>query len=158
MFVHYITSLSSLCGHIWRYWTSKIFVRYILLNVSLGLNQFSQISSMQYMGQCMCIRLTHFSQDDCENTCTLSFFIKSEGWRICHCLWLGHETMLYAACLAFFLRSIFSSTFIIWTPSPGTAHGMAQSCGRFRENIGGNKATNVVHSSHDVSNVSYGWP
>ena len=30
--------------------------------------------------------------------------IKSEVWHICHCLWLGHETIVCAVCLSIFLR------------------------------------------------------
>ena len=44
-----IFSLSSL----WRYWTSKILIRYILSSVCLRLSQISQLSVMQYMGLCV---------------------------------------------------------------------------------------------------------
>ena len=47
------------------------------------------------------IQLTHLSYIDYENTCTWSYFIiiKSKVWPICHCLGLGHETMVCAVCL-----------------------------------------------------------
>ena len=54
------------------------------------------------------IRFTHFSYDNCENICTyLIIIIKSEVWPICHCLGLGQETMVYAACLFIFLLNEF---------------------------------------------------
>ena len=43
-----------------------------LLSVCLRLSQFSHLTFMQYMG--LCIQLTHLSYDDCENTCTLSYY------------------------------------------------------------------------------------
>ena len=44
----------------------------------------------------VCIQLTRFSHDDCENTYTLSSYHHSEVWPISNCLGLGHETSLYA--------------------------------------------------------------
>ena len=52
MFARYITSLSSLCRRIWRYWTSKI-LRYIPPCVCLRLCEFSQKAFMQHMGLCV---------------------------------------------------------------------------------------------------------
>ena len=82
------------------------------------------------------IYLTHLSYDDCENTCTFSYSIlsyhyhhhyhhhhhhlhhhhhrhhhiiinnKSEVWPICHCLGLGHQTMVCAVCLSIFVYTI----------------------------------------------------
>ena len=49
LFVHYTTSLSSLCKLIWRHWTYKMAVRYIWLSVRVRLNIFSQLSIIQYM-------------------------------------------------------------------------------------------------------------
>ena len=54
----------------------------------------------------VCIQLTHSSYDDCENTCTWSYYsiiIKSEVWPIYHCLGLAHETMVSTLCLSIFL-------------------------------------------------------
>ena len=50
-----------------------------------------------------CIQLTHFSYDDCENTCDLIIILKSDVWSICHCLGVGHEKMVCALCLSIFL-------------------------------------------------------
>ena len=33
----------------------------------------------------------------------LIIIIKAEGWHICHCLGLGHETMVCSVCLSIFL-------------------------------------------------------
>ena len=68
------------CRRIWRYWTSKMLVRYILSSVCLTLIPFSQLSFMQYIG--LCIQLFHLSYDHCENTCTLSCYIIIE-WGVC---------------------------------------------------------------------------
>ena len=43
--------MTPLCRHIWRCWTSKMLVRYILLRFCPRLSQFSQLSFMQY--QCL---------------------------------------------------------------------------------------------------------
>ena len=53
LFVHYTISLSSLCKIIWRHWTYKMPVRYILSIVWVRLSIFSQLSIIQYMGQCV---------------------------------------------------------------------------------------------------------
>ena len=50
LFANYTISLSSLCRLIWRHWTNKMLVRYMLPNVCLRLRQFSQLSFVQYMG------------------------------------------------------------------------------------------------------------
>ena len=49
-------------------------------------------------------QLTHFPCDDWENIYTLSFIIiESKVWTFTHCLGLGPETILCAACLSVFL-------------------------------------------------------
>ena len=53
LFVHNTISVSSLCKLIWRHWTCKIPVRYILSNVWVRLSIFSQLSIIQYMGLCV---------------------------------------------------------------------------------------------------------
>ena len=54
------------------------------------------------MYETMCIQLTHFSYDDCENTRTLLIIIIKSAVRR-HCLALVHDTMIYAVCLSIFL-------------------------------------------------------
>ena len=51
--VHNTISLSSLCKLIWRHWTYKMPVRYILSSVWVRLSIFSQLSILQYMGLCV---------------------------------------------------------------------------------------------------------
>ena len=53
LFVHNTISLSSLCKLIWRHWTYKMPVRYILSSVWVRLSIFSQFSVIQYMGPCV---------------------------------------------------------------------------------------------------------
>ena len=53
MFVCYTISLSSLCKLIWRHWTYKMPVRYILSSVWVRLSIFSELSIIQYMGLCV---------------------------------------------------------------------------------------------------------
>ena len=53
LFADYTISLSSLCRLIWRHWTTKMLVRYMMPSVCLRLRQFSQLSFIQYMGLCV---------------------------------------------------------------------------------------------------------
>ena len=48
-------SLSSLCKLIWRHWTYKTAVRYILSSVWVRCSIFSQLSIIQYVGLCVFI-------------------------------------------------------------------------------------------------------
>ena len=50
LFVQYTISLSSLCKLIWRHWTYKMPVRYILSSVWVRLSIFSPLSFIQYVG------------------------------------------------------------------------------------------------------------
>ena len=53
LFADYTISLSSLCRLIWRHWTTKMLVMYMLPSVCLRLRQFSQSSFIRYMGLCV---------------------------------------------------------------------------------------------------------
>ena len=53
LFVYNIISLSALCKLIWRHWTFKMAVRYILSSVWVRLSTFSQLCIIQYMGLCV---------------------------------------------------------------------------------------------------------
>ena len=53
LFIHYTTSVSSLCKLAWRHWNYKMSVRYILSSVWVRLSIFFQLSIMQYMGLCV---------------------------------------------------------------------------------------------------------
>ena len=65
LFAHHPSSLSSLCRPTWKYWTSC--KAHSVSNVCLRLCQFYQLSFMR-------IQLTHFSYDDYENICILSYY------------------------------------------------------------------------------------
>ena len=104
LFADYTISLSSLCRLMWKHWTTKMLVRYLMPSVCLRLRQFSQLSLYSLYGA-VCLQLTQFC-DDRENV----YFIllsssnrKYESWIINHCLGLGHETMVCAVCLTMFL-------------------------------------------------------
>ena len=102
LFAYYTISLSSLCRLIWRHWTNKMLVRYMLPSVCLRLRLFSQLSSFQYMGlmsSAYPIRLSWLW----ECVLYLIIIIKSKVWIVNHCLGLGHETMVCAVCLNMFL-------------------------------------------------------
>ena len=73
LFVQYTISLSSLCKLIWRHWTYKMPVRYILSSVWVRWSIFSPLSIIQYVGA-VCFQFTHFSCDDWENILTLSYY------------------------------------------------------------------------------------
>ena len=101
LFVHNTISLSSLCQLIWRHWTFKIPVRYILSSVWVRLSIFSQLSIIQYMG--LCVFSLPISLVMIEMMYTVSYYHHQIGshtvWTITHCLGLGHETMVCAVCL-----------------------------------------------------------
>ena len=53
LIVRHTISLSSLCKLIWRHWSYKMPLRYILSSVWVRLSIFSQLFIMQYMGLCV---------------------------------------------------------------------------------------------------------
>ena len=105
LFADYTISSSSLCRLIWRHWTNKMLVMYMLPSVCLRLRLFSQLSPiyLPYMGLCV------FSSPNSPVMweCVLHpiIIIKSKVWIINHCLGLGHETMICAVCLYFVLTA-----------------------------------------------------
>ena len=102
LFVQYTISLSSLCKLIWRHWTYKIPVRYILSSLWVRLSIFSPLSIIQYVG--LYVFSLPISLVMIERIYILCLIIiKSEVWTITHCLGLGHETMVSAVCLSIFL-------------------------------------------------------
>ena len=74
LFAHYFSSLPSSCRRIWRYWTSKMLVPKIKLNLSIIFDA---------LFGAVCIHLTHFPDDDCENMCTLSYY-HNQTWSMTH--------------------------------------------------------------------------
>ena len=105
----YTISLSSLCKLIWRHWTYKIPVRYILSSVWVRLSIFSQLSIIQYVELCV-FSLPIFLVIEKMYLLCLIIIIKSEVWTITHCLGLGHEAMVCAVCLSIFLCVYFILT------------------------------------------------
>ena len=108
LFVQYTISLSSLCELlIWRHWTYKMPVSYILSSVWARLSIFSPLSIIQYGGLCFCslpisIVMIEIIYKYIYIYC-LIIIIESEVWK--HCLGLGHETIVSAVCLSTFLSS-----------------------------------------------------
>ena len=97
LFVHYTIWLSSLYKLIWRHWTYKVPVRYILSSVWVRLRIFSQLSIIQCMG--LCVFSLPISPVMIESIHILRHItiIKWEVWTITHWLWLGLETMVCGA-------------------------------------------------------------
>ena len=77
LFADYTILLSSLCRLIWRHWTTKMLVRYMLPSVCPRLRQFSQLYFIQYMG------LRVFSLPNSPviivRMCTLSYYHHQTG-------------------------------------------------------------------------------
>ena len=115
LFVHYTTSLSSLCKLIWGHWTYEMPVGYILSSVWVRLSIFSQLSIIQYMG--LCVFSLPISFVMIERIYTLSYYHHQIGsmnfyqlfrvrswcavclsiflWMLCNTM--GKETMLRIA-------------------------------------------------------------
>ena len=72
LFADYTISLSSLCRPIWRHWTNKLLVRYMLPSVCLRLRLFSQLSLFQYMA--LCVFSSPNSPVMIVRMCTLSYY------------------------------------------------------------------------------------
>ena len=103
LFVQYTISLSSLCKLIWRHWTYKMPVRYILSSVWVRLSIFSPLSIIQYVGlYIFSLPISLVMMERIYILC-LIIIIKSEIWTITHCLRLGHETIVSAVCRFIFL-------------------------------------------------------
>ena len=106
LFVQYTISLSSLCKLIWRHWTYKMPVRYILLSVWVRLSIFSPLSIIQYVGLYVFSLPISVVMIERIYILCLIIIIKSVVWTITHCLGLGHETMVSTICLSIFLLLI----------------------------------------------------
>ena len=93
-------SLSSLCKLIWRHWTYKMPLRYILSSVWARLSMFSPLSITQYVGlYIFSLPISYVMIERIYILC-LIIIIKSEVWTITYCLGLGHESMVSAVCLS----------------------------------------------------------
>ena len=93
-FVQYAILLSSLCKFIWRHWTYKMPVRYILSSVWVRLSIFSPLSIIQYVGLYVFSLPISVVMIERIYILCLIIIIKSEVWTITHCLGLGHERMV----------------------------------------------------------------
>ena len=102
LFVHGSISLSSLCKLIWRHWTYKMPVRYILSSLWVRLSKLSPLSIIQYVGLYVFSLPISVVMIERIYILCLVIIIKSEVWTITHCLELGHETMVSAVCLSIF--------------------------------------------------------
>ena len=92
LFVQYTISLSSLCILIWRHWTYKMPVRYILSSVWVRLSIFSPLSIIQYVGlYVFSLPISRLMIERIYIRCLIIIIITSEVWTITHCLGLGHE-------------------------------------------------------------------
>ena len=100
----YTISLLSLCKLIWRHWTYKMPVRYVLSSVWVRLSIFSPFSIIQCVGlYVFSLPISLVMIERIYILCLIIIIIKSEVWTITHCLGLGHETMVSAVCLSIFL-------------------------------------------------------
>ena len=77
LFADCTISLSSLCRPIWRHWTTKMLVMYMLPSVCLRLRQFSRLSFIQYMG--LCVFSLPISPVMIVRMCTLSYYHHQTG-------------------------------------------------------------------------------
>ena len=103
MFVQYTISLSSLCKLIWRHWTYKMHVRYILSSVWVRLSIFSLLSIIQYVGLYVFSLPISLVMIERIHIICLIIIIKSEVWTITHYLGLVHETTVSTVCPSIFL-------------------------------------------------------
>ena len=101
----------------------------LVVSWCLRLSHFSQLSFMQFMGLCVFSFPIYLTMIVRIRVIYLIFTIKSEVWPICHCLGLGHETLVCAVCLSIFfeLFFIFSSLsfHVILTHAVNTSTGKA---------------------------------
>ena len=105
LFVQNTISLLSLCKLIWRHWTYKAPVRYILSSVWVRLSIFSPLSIIQYVGLYVFSLPISLVMIEIIYILCLIIIIKSEVWTITHCLRLSDEIMESAVCLSIFLES-----------------------------------------------------
>ena len=102
LFADYTISLSSLCRLIWKHWTTKMLVRYMMPSVSKIKTILSIIFIFTIWG-CVSSAYPILLWWSRECVLYLIIIIKPEVWIINHCLGLGHETMVCAVCLTMFL-------------------------------------------------------
>ena len=115
LFVQYTISLSSWCKPIWRHWTYKMPVRYVLSSVWVRFSIFSPLSILQYVGLYVLSWTISLVMIERIYILCLIIIVKSEVWTITHWLGLGHETIVPAVCLSIFLcRDLITSNVTIF--------------------------------------------
>ena len=99
-------SLSTFCRRIWRCWTSKMFVRYILSSLCVKLCQLSQLSFTPYMGLRLFSLPIYLVMILIICLINLISITESEVGSSLHCFALGHETIVCALWhfMFFFIR------------------------------------------------------
>ena len=112
-------SLSFSCWCIWRYWSSKMLVRYIMSTVCLRLIKFSQLSYIQCMGMCIFSLPISLMMIVRISVLYIIIIIKLEAWPICHYSWLGHETIVCTVCLSTFMFNCLQTTGTSWLTHEG---------------------------------------
>ena len=106
VFVQYNISISSLCKLIWRHWTYKMPVRYILSSAWVRFSIFSPLSIIQYVGLYVFSLPISLVMVERIYILCLIIIIESDVWTITHCLGLCHETMVSAVCLSIFFFNV----------------------------------------------------
>ena len=105
LFACHATSLSSSCRAIWKYWTSKMLVRYILFEYVSKIKSILSIIFPVIYGA-MCIQLTHLSYYDYENTCTL-YYCHHQIGSMTHLPLFGVRSWNNGArCISFYILTI----------------------------------------------------
>ena len=84
LFANYTISLSSLCRLIWRHWTTRMLVMYMMPSVCLRLRQFSQLFLFNICG-CVSSAYPILLWWSWECVLYLIFIIKPEVWIINQC-------------------------------------------------------------------------
>ena len=98
LFVQYTISLSSLCKLIWRHWTYKMPVRYILSSVWVRLSIFSPLSTIQYVGLHVFIFAISLVTIERLYILCLIIIIKSEVWTTMTRSWING-----VRCMSFYI-------------------------------------------------------
>ena len=88
---------------IWRSWTSKMLVKYIMSCVHQIKSILTVIFHAIYEAVCAISLQIDLTMIVIIQVLHLIIIIKSDVWPICHCLGLGHDTMVCSACLSIFL-------------------------------------------------------
>ena len=95
----HITIIMQMYLKVLNYWNGNH------VHTVVRLSQFSQLSFMRYMEMCV-FSVPIFGMMIVKIHYLIIIAVKSEIWRICHCLRLGHETMICAVYHFIFLHVV----------------------------------------------------